>query len=115
MAYPPLYTDEGVDGAVVRGLRRLGWDVVRAIEVHPIGTSDEVHFKSAAEMGRLLVSNDQDMLTIAARQLRDGMEFPGLIFWLPDKYPRVGDILRAFAATATEAEINPGRGWVKFL
>ncbi len=115
MAYPPLYTDEGVDGAVVRGLQKLGWDVVRAIEVHPIGTSDEVHFKSAAEMGRLLVSNDQDMLKIAARWLRDSMEFPGLIFWLPGKYQRVGEILRAFAATSDQAEINPGRSWVKFL
>ena len=115
MAYPPLYTDEGVDGAVVRGLRSLGWDVVRAIDVHPAGTSDVVHFKSAAEMGRLLVSNDQDMLKIAARWLRDGIAFPGLIFWFPGKYQRVGDILRAFAATAAQAEITPGRSWVKFL
>ena len=115
MAYPPLYTDEGVDGAAVRGLRRLGWDVVRAIDVHPVGTSDAVHFNSAAEMGRLLVSNDQDMLKIAARRQRDGVEFPGLIFWVPGRYERVGDILRAFSAAAAQAESNPARGWVKFL
>lgn len=82
---------------------------------HPVGTSDVVHFNSAAETGRLLVSNDQDMLKIAARRQRDGMEFSGLIFWVPGKYHRVGDILRAFAATAAQAETNPARGRVKFL
>jgi hypothetical protein len=111
----PLYADEGVDGVVVRGLRRLGWDVVRAIDLHPAGTSDEVHFRSAAEMGRVLVSNDQDMLVIAARWHRNGTVFSGLIFWVPNKYQRVGDVLRAFAAAAVEAEANPLRGRVKFL
>ena len=115
MGYPPLYADEAVDGAVVRGLRRLGWDVLRAIDVHPAGTSDEVHFQSAAKMGRLLVSNDQDMLIIAARRQRDGIEFPGLLFWVPGKYQRVGDILRAFGAAAAQEESNPAHGRVKFL
>lgn len=115
MAYPPLYADEGVDGAVVRGLLRLGWDVRRAIDVHPAGTPDETHFKSAAEMGRVLVSNDQDMLKIAARWHRDGKQFPGLIFWIPGKHQRVGDVLRALGAAAAEAEASPDSGKIKFL
>lgn len=115
MANLPLYADEGVDGAVVRGLRRLGWDVIRAIDTHPPGTSDEVHFKSAANMGRVLVSNDQDMLAIAARWHHGRRTFSGLIYWIPNKYERVGDVLRALAAAATEAETNPLRARVKFL
>ena len=115
MGYPPLYSDEGVDGAVVRGLRRLGWDVVRAIDAHPAGTPDEVHFQAAAMMGRLLVTCDQDMLRIAARWHRNRRTFPGLLFWVPGKYQRVGDILRAFAAAAAEAQTDEYQGWVKFL
>lgn len=115
MAYLPLYTDEAIDGALVRGLRRLGWDVVRAIDVHPAGTSDEAHFESAAEMNRVLVTNDQDMLPIAARWQRRGKEFAGLIFWLPSKFQRIGDVLRRSAAAAAEAESNPLRNRVKYL
>ena len=89
--------------------------MVRAIDIHPAGTSDEVHFKSAAKMGRVLVSNDHDMLVIAARRHRNRVTFAGLIFWIPNKYQRVGDVLRAFAAAAAEAETNPVRGRVKYL
>ena len=43
----PLYTDENVKGALIKALRQGGWDVVRAIEVFPEGTDDEVHLAFA--------------------------------------------------------------------
>ena len=100
MAYPRFTRTKALTVPLFAA-SKTRWDVVRAIEVHPIGTSDEVHFKSAAEMGRLLVSNDQDMLKIAARWLRIAWNsrFDLLAPW---QVPRVGEILRAFAATSVK-------------
>jgi len=48
----PLYTDADVHGPIVTGLVDRGWDVLRAVDAHPQGTDDEVHFETAAN-GRL--------------------------------------------------------------
>lgn len=38
----PLYADADVHQPVIDGLRARGWDVVRAIDVFPEGTADDV-------------------------------------------------------------------------
>jgi len=62
-----LYTDADVHGPIVTGLVDRGWDVLRAVDAHPQGTDDEVHFETAAKPGRVLVANDKDQLLIALR------------------------------------------------
>jgi len=54
----PLFTDACVNGNMVEALITQGWDVVRAIELHPERTPDPVVFARAADEGRVLVSND---------------------------------------------------------
>jgi hypothetical protein len=61
----PLYTDADVHGPYVEALRRSGWDIVRAVDEFPEGTSDPIHFERAAREGRVLVSNDIDQLVDA--------------------------------------------------
>ena len=55
----PLYTDADIEGPVVDALVHHGWDVMRAVDVFPEGTHDDVHFARAASEGRVMVGNDR--------------------------------------------------------
>lgn len=100
----PLYTDEDLNGAVVNALREAGWDVVRAIDTYPEGTSDPVHFERAARDGRVLVTNDRRITAIAHTWLREGRPFRGLICWPRDHYKRMSprDIVDFFEGLAQQ-------------
>ena len=103
----PLYTDADVHGPIVTGLVDRGWDVLRAVDAHPQGTDDEVHFETAANLGRVLVANDKDQLLIALRWIEGARPFRGYVAWrqkLIDRFP-VSAFLDAFDALA--AQDNP--------
>lgn len=112
--HPSLYADENVEGALVRALRRMGWDVVRGVDVHPPGTIDEVHFEEAASLRRILLSHDTDMLSIAVRWQAGGREFAGLIFLATRKYRDIRSMLRALRALAAGFSETPPGNWVLF-
>ena len=96
----PLYTDANVRGPLVEALRKLGWDVVRAVDIFPEKTSDPVHFEYAARVGRVFVTNDQPAIDIAYRWLREGRRFRGMVTWPQLHYQRmrVGDLVDEFEA-----------------
>lgn len=102
----PLYTDADVNGAVVQALRESGWDVVRAVDVFPDGTDDEVHFDYAAKQSRVLVTNDQPSKVIAYRWLEEGLRFEGVVTWPQEHYKKmsVGYIVSEFERLADEDE-----------
>ena len=54
-----LLTDNYVRQQLVEALTSRGWDVVRAIDVFPERTSDEILFAHAAATGRVFVSTDE--------------------------------------------------------
>ena len=114
-APPSLYADENVRGTVVEALRRLGWDVTRAVDVHPQGTDDEVHFQTAVDQDRVLISHDTDMLVIAARWQAEGKPFPGLIYCHPAKFAVVGEALRALKAAVADQDERPLLSRVHYL
>ncbi len=97
-----VLTDNQVQRALVDGLLRAGWDVVRAIDAFPGGTADAVLLEQAAKEGRVFVTNDEDLLAIAAAWLEAGRSCPGLVYWHEDDYAAMttGEILRAFEALA---------------
>ncbi len=100
----PLYTDADVHGPIVTGLVDRGWDVLRAVDAHPQGTDDDVHFETAAKLGRVLVANDKDQLLIALRWIEEARPFRGYIVWrqkLIDRFP-VSAFLDAFDALAVQ-------------
>ncbi len=99
---PLLYADENVDGAIVRALHRLGWDVVRAIEQHAMGTSDDVHFASAAAFGRVMLTRDRDMLVIAAEWQTSGKSFAGVFFYHASQFGSTGQVVRAIDRSALQ-------------
>lgn len=102
----PLYTDAHVQQALVDALLDRGWDVVRAIDVLPEKTLDELHFEYAASQGRILVTNDMPSEAVAIEWLRSGRSFRGLILW-PQVYYQLmttGDFLRRFDLLAAADE-----------
>jgi len=101
-----VFTDNHLQQAVVEGLRRHGWDVVRAIDVLPEKTPDDVLFEYAAREGRVFVTNDEPIHRIAASWLEEGRSFPGLVFWYQEDYDSMttGDILRSFEGLAEKED-----------
>jgi len=98
----PLFTDNHVQQAVVEGLLQRGWNVVRAIDVFPEKTRDEVLLEYAASQGRVFVTNDEPIEKTAVLWLSQGRSFPGLVFWEQQDYQAMttGGILEAFEAFA---------------
>jgi hypothetical protein len=102
----PLYTDADVQGPVIKALRGAGWDLIRAIEAFPERTLDPVHFAHAAELGRVLVTNDEGQRKRARDWFLEGRPFPGLLWWPQVDYlgRTPGDVLQAFEALAREVQ-----------
>src|ERR1700704_1568915 len=72
--------DQNVRGAVSRGLRQRSVDVLAAWEDGTSEADDEGLLERATQLARLLVSEDQDFLTITAAWLAAGRPFSGVAY-----------------------------------
>jgi hypothetical protein len=72
--------DHHVPGPITAGLRRQDIDVVTAYEDNAAEFDDEALLERATHLGRVLFSQDRDLLVIAYHWLETGREFSGLIF-----------------------------------
>jgi hypothetical protein len=79
---------------------------VRAIDIFPEKTTDDVLFDYAVKQGRVLVTNDAGMHKLGAASLGEGRLFPGLVFWPQEDYGAMttGDIIRGFETLAAKSE-----------
>ena len=111
----PLYTDADVYGPLVQALVRFGWDVVRAVDAFPEGTDDDAHFAHAAQLDRVMLSNDRDVRRLAVVWLRQGRNFRGLIAWPQEHHARmtVADFIEQFDELA--AKDDPFSYPIQFL
>jgi len=75
-----LYMDENVRGAITRGLRRRGVDVLTAQEDGRDATPDPEVLDRAKELARVRFSQDDDLLIEASARQRSGISFGGVIF-----------------------------------
>lgn len=75
-----LYLDEHVHRAVTIGLRLRGVDVLTVQEDGRRNTPDPTIIDRAAELGRVLFSQDEDMLVEATRRQRTGEPFAGVVY-----------------------------------
>ena len=66
-----LFSDENVEGPLIKALTARGWDVVRAVDVFGERTNDEALFAWAAEHDRVFVTGDRPAEAIAIRWLRE--------------------------------------------
>lgn len=74
-----FYMDHHVHRAITQGLRRRGIDVLTAFEDGTEEEDDELLLVRAAALGRIVVSQDQDFLGLAAEWQRSCRDFPGLV------------------------------------
>jgi predicted nuclease of predicted toxin-antitoxin system len=72
--------DEHVHRAITVGLRLRGVDVLTAQEDGRRNVPDDTLLDRAAELQRVLFSQDQDLLQEAAARQRDGKPFGGVIY-----------------------------------
>lgn len=75
-----LYMDEHVHRAITVGLRLRGVDVLTAQEDNHRNTPDDVLLARATELGRVLFSQDEDLLTQAKHRQDEGTPFSGVIY-----------------------------------
>lgn len=75
-----LYTDENVEGPIVRQLRARGVDVVRAVDDGYAGKADRLVLDRAGDLGRIAFARDDDFLREATRRQQIGQRFAGVIY-----------------------------------
>jgi len=75
-----LYADVHVRRAVIEGLRLRGIDILTAQEDRAAEFFDPELLTRAAERGRVLFTQDEDLLAEAARRQETGETFAGLVY-----------------------------------
>ena len=100
----PLYTDADIRGPLIKQLKKAGWDIVRAVDKYPQRTNDPMHFERAVELGRVLVTSDEDQEAIAVEWYRAQRSFPGLIVWRQELNEQMGyrELLKVFEELAQQ-------------
>ena len=73
----PLYCDEGIWIPVADGLRRRGWTVHTARDEGRLGDPDREHLSYARENDWILVTFDDDFLSLVDGS---GLEHAGIIY-----------------------------------
>ena len=72
--------DVHVPRAVTTALRLRSIDVLTAQEDGSAKLDDDLLLQRATELGRILVSQDEDLLREGDRRLREGEEFSGIVY-----------------------------------
>jgi predicted nuclease of predicted toxin-antitoxin system len=66
MAEVRFCADEHIPKAVIGGLRQRGVDVLTVVDAGLIGATDITHLRRARDDGRVVISQDDDFLRLAA-------------------------------------------------
>jgi len=75
------YMDENVHGAITKGLRQQGINVLRVQEDGYAGRTDPDVLDRATHLGRVLFSQDDDLLREATWRQRRWASFSGVIYY----------------------------------
>lgn len=70
-----LYMDHHIPRAITEGLRLRGVDVITAYEDGSSDMDDSALLDRAGELGRILFTQDDDLLAEATRRQREGASF----------------------------------------
>lgn len=88
-----LYFDHHIDSAIADGLRRRGVDVVTAFEDGHHQSSDDTLLSHAAELDRILFTQDKGFHSLANRWRLAQRDFPGILFAIQGR-ATVGDAIK---------------------
>jgi len=75
-----LYADQHVRSEITEGLRRRGVEVLTAYIDGRAKADDSLILDRATELGRILFTQDDDFLAIAAERQRRGIRFTGIVY-----------------------------------
>lgn len=75
-----FYMDHHVPRAITNGLRSRGIDVITAHEDQAHRLADPVLLDRATDLGYVLFTQDDDLLTEAQRRQKDNEPFSGVIY-----------------------------------
>ena len=75
-----FYFDVHIRSIITKGLRSRGVDVITAQEDDAAELEDEDLLVRATSLGRVLFTQDDDFLRIAATKQQEGEDFAGLIY-----------------------------------
>ena len=101
-----LYLDVHVPAAIARGLLLRGVDVLTAQLDETTQLEDPELLDRATQLGRVLFSQDDDLLAEAARRQRSGEHFSGVIYahQLRVTIGRIIDDLEVLAQVGTKED-----------
>ena len=109
-----FYMDEQVPGPLTDGLRRRGVDVLTAQGDGRGETDDEDLLDRAAELGRVLVTEDQDFLRIADQRQRAATPCVGIVF-IHQQGPTIGRCVQDLEIIAKLGEPHEYANRVEYL
>ena len=109
MAKIRFFTDEQVSKAVVMGMRRRGVDILTVPEAGTLGASDAEQLRRARDEGRVVFTQDDDFLRLAAADTSHA----GVVY-ATQEHP-VGEIIRGLMLIHEVLEAEEMAGRVEFL
>ena len=104
-----FYMDEHVHPAVTAGLRRRGVNVLTAQEAGLLNTPDEAHLIMAAELSRVIFTQDADFLRLHS----SGMRHSGIVY--AHQRTPIGSIVRGLMLVYQVLALDDMRDHLEFL
>jgi predicted nuclease of predicted toxin-antitoxin system len=109
-----LYFDVHVRRSVTDGLRVRGVDVLRAQDDGAAELEDPELLDRASELGRLLFTQDKDLLREATKRQRAGQKFSGIIY-AHQREVSIGQCVTDLEIIANDSEPEEWVGRVEHL
>jgi len=109
-----LYMDHNVPAAITIGLRLRGVDVLTAYEDGHHRVPDPQLLDRAQELGRVLFSQDDDLVAEAVLRQREGREFLGVIY-THQLRAAIGTVIDDLYLIATAGDLDDLANLVQFL
>jgi uncharacterized protein with PIN domain len=104
-----FYTDEHVSGAIVRGMRIRGVDVLTVAQAGMLSATDGEYLALALREGRVVFTQDDDFLRLA----HAGVGHAGIVY-APQHTP-VGHVVRGLMLIVQVLDAEDMVGHVEFL
>jgi len=109
-----FYMDHHVPRVITIGLRLRGVDVITAYEDGASRLDDPLLLDRAGELGRVLFTQDDDLLAEATRRQREGIPFGGVIY-VHQLHVSIGTCVRDLEIIAKAGEPEDLSNHIRFL
>ena len=109
-----FYLDHHVPAAITDGLRRRGVDVLTAYEDGTAELDDPDLLSRTTQLGRVLFSQDRDLLVLADQWLQASRSFGGLVY-AHQLSVTIGEAVRDLTLIAQVLEPKDMQNHVEFI